>query len=133
MKSSNKLLIIYWTLSIPQNYYQNVRIRYDISLSIKKTVMQVTYKYMMTSSDQTLWIFSRLNDPIYSVKLILMMLTYILLLQLLRHSVHPTFCYWGLSIQRSFQKGWSWQDPIFRVGLLGKSGVTFFKGVAIFT
>ena len=82
MKSSNKLLIIYWTLSTPKSYYQNVWIRDDISLAIKIIVMKVTYEYMMTSSDQILWIFLRLNDPIYSVKLILIMLTYMLLLQL---------------------------------------------------
>ena len=58
-------------------------------LAIKKIVMKVTYEYMMTSSDQILWIFSRFIDPIYTVKLILIMLTYILLLQLLCHSVHP--------------------------------------------
>ena len=63
---------------------------------------------MMTSSDQILWIFLRLNDPIYPVKLILIMLTCILLLQLLPHSVHPPpFCYWGLSLQPNFQKGGS--------------------------
>ena len=56
---------------MPKSYYQNVRIRYNISLAIKKIVMKVMYEYMMTSSDQILWIFSRLNDPIYFVKLIL--------------------------------------------------------------
>ena len=51
----------------------------------------------MTSFDQTLWIFLRLNDPIYSVKLklIIIMLTYILLLQLLRLSVQPLFATGG--------------------------------------
>ena len=48
------LLNIY---SIPQNYYQNVRIRFDISLAINKIVLKVTYEYMMTSSDQILRIF----------------------------------------------------------------------------
>ena len=67
-------------------------------------------------------IFSRLNDPIYSVKLILIMLTYILLLQLISQSVNPTFCYWGLSLQPNFQKGGLDSIPIFRVGLLGKRG-----------
>ena len=71
MKSSNKLLIIDGTLSIPWNYYHNVRIWYDISLIIKKNVMKFKYEYTMTSSDQILWIFSRLNGPIYSFKLIL--------------------------------------------------------------
>ena len=55
--------------------HQINNIRYDISLTIKKTVMKVTYEYMMTSSDQILGIFLRLNDPFYSVKLILIMLT----------------------------------------------------------
>ena len=54
--------------------------RYDISLAIKKFVMEVTYEYMMTSSDQILRIFSRSNDPIYSDKLVLITLAYILLL-----------------------------------------------------
>ena len=40
----------------------------------QKNVMKVTYKYTMTSSDQTLWIFSRLSGRIYSVKLILLKL-----------------------------------------------------------
>ena len=84
--------------------------------------MKATYEYIMTSSDQTLRIFSRLNDPIYSVKLILIMLTYILLLQLISQSVNPTFCYWGLSLQPNFQKGGLDSIPIFRVGLLGKRG-----------
>ena len=48
------LLNIY---SIPQNYYQNVGIRFDISLAINKIVMKVTYECMMTSSDQILRIF----------------------------------------------------------------------------
>ena len=129
MKSSNKLLIIYWTISIPQNYYQNVRIRYGISLAIKKTVMQVTYEYMMTSSDQTLWIFSRLNDPIYSVKLILMMLTYILLLQLLCHSVHPTFCYGGWASNEIFKKGGLDRIQFLEWGCWERVGWIFSRGL----
>ena len=53
-QTADYLLNIY---SIPQNYYQNVRIRFDISLAINKIVMKVTYEYMMTSSDQILRIF----------------------------------------------------------------------------
>ena len=64
-------------------------------LAIKKIVMKVTYEYMMTSSDQILRIFSRFIDPIYTVKLILIMLTYTLLLQLLCYSVHPLSATWG--------------------------------------
>ena len=36
--------------------------------------MNVTCEYMMTSSDQILWTFSRLNGPIYFVKLIFLKL-----------------------------------------------------------
>ena len=57
-----------------KNYYQNVRIWYDISLTIEQIVINITYEYMMTSSDQILWIFWRVSGPIYSVKLILLKL-----------------------------------------------------------
>ena len=48
--------------------------------------MKVTCEYMMTSSDQVLWNFSRLCGPIYFVQLIFLKLKvqHILLLQLLR-------------------------------------------------
>ena len=104
---NHQINCLLFTLNIinPQNYYQNVWIRYDISLAIKKIVMNVTYEYIMTSSDQNLWIFSRLNDPIYSTKLILIMLTYILLLQLLRQSVHPLSATGGWASNQIFKNG----------------------------
>ena len=134
MKSSNKLLIIYWTLSIPQNYYQNVRIRYDISLAIKKIVMKVTSEYVMTSSDQILRIFSRLNDPIYSVKLILIMLTHILLLQLLLHTVHPLLLLLGVEPSTKVSKRVVLTGSQFSEGVCWERGGGFFQvAFAVFT
>ena len=39
----------------------------------------------------------------------------------------------GLSLQPNFQKGVLGKTSTFRGGLLGKMGVTFFRGVAIYT
>ena len=130
MKSSNKLLIVDLKLSIPRNYYQNIRIRYDICLTIKEIVMKVMYEYMMTSSDQILWIFLRLNDPIYPVKLILIMLTCILLLQLLPHSVHPPpFLLLGVEPPTKFSKRGVLTGSQFLERDCWERGVTFFRGL----
>ena len=125
VKSSNKLLIIYWTLSIPKNCYQNTWIRYDISLAIKKIEMKVTYEYLMTSSDQILWIFLRLNDPIHSVKPILIMLTYILLPQLLLHCVHPLTATGGWASNQIFNDEGLDRIPVLRGGIAGKGMLQF--------
>ena len=58
------------------------------------------------------------------------------------HSLHPPFLLLGevgeggLNVQPNFQKGGLDRISTFRGGLLGKSGVTFFKrggGGSIFT
>ena len=46
----------------------------NISLTRPKVVTKITGEYMMTSSDQNLWNFPWLKNPIYSVELIFLKL-----------------------------------------------------------
>ena len=114
-------------------YKAKVRIWYDISFGNKKIVMKVTYEYMMTSSDQILWIFSRFIDPIYTVKLILIMLTYILLLQLLCHSVHLLSVTGGWAFNQILKKGGLTGSQFLERCCWGRGGGFFQGAFTVFT